>query len=86
MSISLPTYTRREMPLLGRSRRIRAIITTGLRREFKRPAALIVTVIGVAVTVILSVALILFRQIILPRQALDLTFFPELLEVRTQIG
>jgi len=75
MSISLPTYTRREMPLLGRSRRIRAIITTGLRREFKRPAALIETVIGVAVTVILSVALILFRQIILPRQALDLTFF-----------
>jgi ABC-type transport system involved in multi-copper enzyme maturation permease subunit len=75
MSISLPTYTRREMPLLGRSRRIRAIITTGLRREFKRPAAIVVTVMGVAVTVISSIFLALFASIFLPGQARDLSFF-----------
>src|SRR6266568_1316698 len=46
MSISLPTYTRREMPLLRRRDRVRTIITTGLRREFKRPAAIVVTLMA----------------------------------------
>ena len=36
MSISLPTYTRREIPLLGRRHRRWAIYTTGLRREIRR--------------------------------------------------
>src|SRR5213078_1870147 len=59
MSISLPTYTRREMPLLGRRHRVRAIITTGLRREFQRPAVLVV----------------LFAGVFLQGQPLDLSFF-----------
>ena len=75
MSISLPTYTRREMPLLGRSRRVRAIITTGLRREFRRPAAIVVTALGVGITLISSIVLVLFASFFLPGQTLDLSFF-----------
>src|SRR5213078_2937887 len=56
MSISLPTYTRREMPLLGRRHRLRAIIVTGLRREFKRPAVIVSTLLGVALIFITLMA------------------------------
>src|SRR2546426_138103 len=55
MSISLPTYSRLELPLLGRRERVRAIIATGLRREFRRPAAIVVTVLGAAFTTITSI-------------------------------
>src|SRR5437762_8773149 len=75
MSISLPTYTRREMPLLGRRHRLRAIIVTGLRREFKRPAVIVSTLLGVALIVIISTAILLFAGLFLPGQALDLSFF-----------
>src|SRR5437016_12864344 len=75
MSISLPTYTRREMPLLGRRHRVRAIITTGLRREFKRPAVLVVIGIGVGVTIITSIVRVLFAVVFLQGQPLDLGFF-----------
>jgi ABC-type transport system involved in multi-copper enzyme maturation permease subunit len=75
MSISLPTYTRREMPLLGRGHRVRAIITTGLRREFKRVAALVVIGLGVGFTLITSVVIVLFGSIFIPNQARDLSFF-----------
>src|SRR5436189_177074 len=75
MSISLPTYTRREMPLLGRRHRVRAIITTGLRREFKRPAVLVVIGIGVGVTIISSIVIVLFAGVFLQGQPLDLSFF-----------
>ena len=75
MSISLPTYTRREMPLLGRRHRLRAIIVTGLRREFKRPAVIVSTLLGVALIVIISTATLLFAGLFLPGQALDLSFF-----------
>ena len=75
MSISLPTYTRREMPLLGRRHRLRAIIVTGLRREFKRPAAIVVTALGVGLTLVSSIVIVLFAGVFLPGQALDLSFF-----------
>jgi len=75
MSISLPRYTRREIPLLGRRQRMWAIVATGLRREFKRPAAIIVTVIGAALTTITSIALVVLPFFLLPGQALDLSFF-----------
>src|SRR6267143_1634170 len=75
MSISLPTYTRREMPLLGRQHRVRAIITTGLRREFKRIGALIVIGMGVAITLITSIVLVLFAPLFIPGERLDLSFF-----------
>src|SRR5216117_2251213 len=75
MSISRPTYTRREMPLLGRRHRVRAIITTGLRREFKRPAVLVVIGIGVGVTIISSIVIVLFAGVFLQGQPLDLSFF-----------
>src|SRR5205823_6650725 len=64
MSISLPTYTRREMPLLGRRHRLRAIIVTGLRREFKRPAVIVSTLLGVALIVIISTAILLFAALL----------------------
>ena len=75
MSISVPTYTRREMPLLRRRDRVRTIITTGLRREFKRPAAIVVTGLGVAITTISSIVIVLFISLIVPGQARDLSFF-----------
>jgi len=75
MSISLPTYSRLELPLLGRRERVRAIIATGLRREFRRPAAIVVTVVGAAFTTITSIVLLIFAQILIPGQAADLTFF-----------
>lgn len=75
MSISLPTYTRRDIPLLGRRHRTWAIYTTGLRREIRRPAALFVVAAGTAITTVVSIVLVLFASFLLPGQALDLTFF-----------
>ncbi|MGQ0798167.1 MAG: ABC transporter permease [Methanobacteriota archaeon] len=75
MSISLPTYTRRETPLLGRSKRVGVIITTGLRRELRRPASIVVTGVGAALTTIFSVVLVFFAPLFLPGLALDLSFF-----------
>jgi ABC-2 type transport system permease protein len=75
MSISLPTYTRREIPLLGRRHRLRAIVFTGLRREFKRPAALIVTGLGVGLTLVSSIITVLFAGVLLRGRPLDLSFF-----------
>src|SRR3989454_11029766 len=75
MSTPLPTSSRLELPLLGRRNRVRAIIATGLRREFRRPAAIVVTVLGAAFTTITSIVLLIFAQILIPGQAADLTFF-----------
>ena len=75
MSISLPTYTRREMPLLSRRHRVRAIIVTGLKREFRRPSAIFAIGIGSAVTSIISIVFLLFVGAPLPGQSLDLSFF-----------
>jgi ABC-2 type transport system permease protein len=75
MSISLPTYTRREMPLLGRRHRLGAIIVTGLRREFKRPATIVATVVGVGLVLVSSIVVVLFLGAFLPGQARDLSFF-----------
>src|SRR2546428_2279868 len=75
MSISLPTYTRREMPLLSRRHRLRAIIITGLRREFKRPATIVATAVGVGLVLVSSIVIVLFLGAFLPGQARDLSFF-----------
>ncbi len=75
MSISLPTYTRRETPLLGRSKRVGAIITTGLRRELRRPASIVVTGIGAALTTISSILIVYLAPFLFPGQLLDLSFF-----------
>ena len=76
MSITLPTYKRREMPLLPRAQRVRAIITTGLRREFRRPAAIVVIGIGAALVTISSIVTVLFSSFFLPPGAkLDLSYF-----------
>jgi len=75
MSISLPTYSRLEIPLLGRRERVWAIIATGLRRELRRPAAIVVIAIGVAFTTITSIVLVLFASFLLPGQPLNLSFF-----------
>src|SRR5256886_288236 len=75
MSISLPTSTRREMPLLGRRHRLRAIIVTGLRREFRRPATIVATAVGVGLVLVSSIVIVLFLGAFLPGQARDLSFF-----------
>src|SRR5213083_3081636 len=75
MSISLPTYSRLELPLLGRRERVRAIIATGLKKEFRRPAAIVVTAIGAAFTTITSIVLLFFAPLFIPGQASDLSFF-----------
>lgn len=75
MSISLPTYTRRDVPLLGRGQRIRAIVTSGLLREFKRPAAIVTIGVGTLITVITSILSVFLAPIFLPGQPLDLSFF-----------
>lgn len=75
MSISLPTYTRRDMPLLGRGHRIRAIISSGLRREFKRPAAIVTVGVGTLITTASSIISVFFASFLLPGQPLDLSFF-----------
>ncbi len=75
MSISLPTYTRREAPLLGRPYRILAIITAGLRREFRRPAAIFAIAVGTLVTTATSVITLYFAPFILQGQPLDFSFF-----------
>ena len=75
MSISLPTYTRREGPLLGRGPRVRTIVVTGLRREFKRPAAIFAIGIGTAITTITAIVFVLLAPFFLQGQPLDLTFF-----------
>ena len=75
MSISLPTYTRREIPLLGRGHRMWAIVSTGLRHEIRRPAALFAVGVGTAITTIVSIVYVLFAPFLLQGQPLDLTFF-----------
>lgn len=63
------------MPLLPRAQRVRAIITTGLRREFRRPAAIIVTALGTGLVTITSIVLVLFAPFLLQGQPLNLSFF-----------
>src|SRR5439155_1448805 len=46
MSITLPTYSRLEIPLLGRRERLWAIIATGLRQGVRRPAAIAITMLS----------------------------------------
>src|SRR5712692_2037274 len=75
MSITLPTYSRLEIPLLARRQRVWAIIATGLRRELRRPAAIIVIVLGAAFTTISSIAILFVASIIPIGQAPGLTFF-----------
>ncbi len=75
MSISLPTWTRREIPLRGRRARVWAIVGSGLRREMRRPAAVFVVGLGTAITTIYSILLVFFAPFLLQGQPLDLTFF-----------
>ena len=75
MSISLPTYTRREIPLLGRRHRLWAIVSTGLRREIRRPATIFVVGVGTTITTVVSIVLVLFAPLFLQGQPLDLSFF-----------
>ena len=63
------------MPLLGRRHRLRAIIVTGLRREFKRPATLVATAVGVGLVLVSSIVIVLFLGAFLPGQTRDLSFF-----------
>lgn len=75
MSISLPTFTRRETALLGRRRRRWAIYGTGLRREIRRPAVLFFLGLSTAVTTISSLVIVLLASFIPGAGARDLTFF-----------
>src|SRR5207245_9500204 len=74
MSITLPTYSRLEIPLLGRRQRVWAIIAPGLRKELRRPAAIVVMALGAAFTTITSIAILFIATIIPSGQAPNLTF------------
>jgi ABC-2 type transport system permease protein len=64
MSISLPTFTRRETPLLGRRHRIAVIARTGIRREIARPIAIFALSAGsLLVTLSSIIELLLFSVI-----------------------
>lgn len=63
------------MPLLGRRQRIRAIVTTGLRREFKRPAAIIAIGVGTAVTSLTAIVTVLLDSLAPGGPPLGLSFF-----------
>ena len=54
---------------------MRAIIAAGLRREFRRPATIIVTAIGVLGTVVPAVVIVFFAPFLAQGQPLDLSFF-----------
>src|SRR3989304_4229044 len=69
MSISLPRFTRRETPLLGRSHRVRAIVFAGLRRELRRPAAIFAIGVGTLITTVSSIFFVLFAPFLLGRFA-----------------
>lgn len=75
MSISLPTWTRREIPLQGRRSRVWAIVGTGLRREMRRPAVLFAVGAGTAITAISSIVLAFLAPLLLGGKPLDLAFF-----------
>lgn len=75
LSISLPTYTRHERPLLGRRWRIRAIVTTGLRREFRRPAAQFAIGIGATITALTAILTALVFSFFPGAQEVDLAYF-----------
>lgn len=75
MSISLPTYTRREKPLLGRGHRVRAIVAAGLQREFHRTATIVVSALGILGTVVPAVLVVFFAAFLLQGQPLDVSFF-----------
>src|SRR2546426_1055707 len=75
MSISLPKYTRRETPLLPRWQRVWTIIAAGLRREFRRPAALFPVIAGVFLSTITAIFLLFFASLFNPGRETDLSFF-----------
>ncbi|MEE9592753.1 MAG: hypothetical protein V3W28_04140 [Thermoplasmata archaeon] len=54
-TVRLPTYLRREEPLRPRFFRVWSIFTSGVRRGFRRPLALIVLILALAVSVILTI-------------------------------
>jgi ABC-type transport system involved in multi-copper enzyme maturation permease subunit len=54
---------------------VRTIVVTGLRREFKRPAAIFAIGIGTAITTISAIVFVLLAPFFLQGQPLDLSFF-----------
>ncbi len=75
MSISLPTWTRREIPLLGRGYRVRAVIGTGIRRELQKVVAAIVVGMSVIFTIVPSLLFVVVLGFLPTGQRQDLTFF-----------
>ncbi len=64
MSITLPTFTRREAPLLGRRHRVAAIVTTGIRRGIRRPFTIFVLVVGSLLVTLSSIIFLLFAPLL----------------------
>lgn len=64
MSITLPTFTRREAPLLGRRHRVAAIVTTGIRREIRRPFTIFVLAAGSLIVTASSLIFLLFTSLV----------------------
>ncbi len=75
MSISLPTYTRRQTPLRPRWYRVWTIIAAGLRQETRRPAAMFPVVAGTALTTFSAIIFLFLAPLFNPGQPVDLSFF-----------
>src|SRR2546425_2938077 len=75
MSIPLPKYPRRETPLLPRWRRVWTIIGAGLRREFRRPAALFPVIAGVFLTTISAIFFLFLASLFNPSATANLESF-----------
>lgn len=63
-TVRLPTYLRREEPLRGAFFRVWSIFASGVRRGFRRPLAIIVLVLSLAVSIILTIFLIFVEGLI----------------------
>src|SRR2546427_564828 len=71
----VPSSPRRETPLLPRWRRVWTIIGAGLRREFRRPAALFPVIAGVFLTTISAIFFLFLASLFNPSATANLESF-----------
>jgi ABC-type transport system involved in multi-copper enzyme maturation permease subunit len=75
MSITLPTFTRREAPLLGRRNRVMTIVTTGIRQEIRRPFAIFAFAVGSLLVTVSSIIVLVLTPFIPGNSPVDVSYF-----------
>lgn len=76
-TVRLPTYLRREEPLRGAFFRVWSIFTSGVRRGFRRPLALVVLLLSLAFIIIVTIFLLFVEGLVGGTVALE-SFFQAL--------